>query len=404
MAAGQQILPLIDHLARISRRAADAAMADGSLRPRHVIALTLLSERGPMTQHAVGAALSLDPSNVVGLLNELEERGLITRRRDPADRRRHIVEVSATGADELTQTYTQLGLVEDELFKTLTLRSAVNPARAARVRRGGLSPSHQRPGPIAWGRSPTAPSRRPRGSRLDPRLPGARSRLPRARIRRSAARRETAAPLIQLHRPGAGGHDDVVSSPTDGESLGALRFTPRAAPRWRAPVTSFWSPMRVFFSFFCARSFQRALRCAERSQFFLAERASRARRPQRRLLPRPDRPDRGERRGQVHPAGADRRPPAAVIRIGNGDRGRRLPAADPHPRRRRPGSVAARHRRRARRDRRHRGGRRQPGDVRRGRRRLGRAGAGPRRGSPGSAWPTSAWTTRLAGCPAARRS
>ena len=31
-----------------------------------------------MTQHAVGIALSLDPSNVVGLLNELEERELIT--------------------------------------------------------------------------------------------------------------------------------------------------------------------------------------------------------------------------------------------------------------------------------------------------------------------------------------
>src|SRR5580698_6627122 len=120
VAAGEQILPLIDYLARISRRAADAAMADGSLRPRHVIALTLLGERGPMTQHAVGTALSLDPSNVVGLLNELEERGLITRRRDPADRRRHIVELSAAGSGEVTLTSSQFGLVEDDLFKALT--------------------------------------------------------------------------------------------------------------------------------------------------------------------------------------------------------------------------------------------------------------------------------------------
>ena len=73
-----------------------------------------------MTQHAVGIALSLDPSNVVGLLNELEERGLITRRRDPADRRRHIVELSAAGSGELAQTFSQLGVVEDELFKSLT--------------------------------------------------------------------------------------------------------------------------------------------------------------------------------------------------------------------------------------------------------------------------------------------
>ena len=146
VAAGQQILPLIDHLARISRRAADAAMADGSLRPRHVIALTLLDEQGPMTQHAVGASLRLDPSNVVGLLNELEERGLISRRRDPADRRRHIVEVSATGADELTQTYAQLGLVEDELFKTLTCeqRSTLHELLASAV--AGLCPAPEAPG------------------------------------------------------------------------------------------------------------------------------------------------------------------------------------------------------------------------------------------------------------------
>ena len=118
-AGGQQLLPLIDHLARVGRRATEMCMS-GCLRPRHMIALRLLGERGPMTQHAVGTALSLDPSNVVGLLNELEERGLVTRRRDPVDRRRHIVELSAAGSGEVAQSYNQLGLVEDDLFKALT--------------------------------------------------------------------------------------------------------------------------------------------------------------------------------------------------------------------------------------------------------------------------------------------
>jgi MarR family transcriptional regulator, lower aerobic nicotinate degradation pathway regulator len=116
---GQRLLPLINHLARVGRRAAESRIS-GCLRPRHMIALKLLGERGPMTQHALGIALSLDPSNVVGLLNELEDRDLITRRRDPADRRRHIVELTAAGSDEATLTYDQLGQVEDDLFKALT--------------------------------------------------------------------------------------------------------------------------------------------------------------------------------------------------------------------------------------------------------------------------------------------
>ena len=66
MAGGQRILPLIEYLARVGRRATDA-YASGCLRPRHLIALKLLAEHGPTTQHAVGTALSLDPSNVVGL-------------------------------------------------------------------------------------------------------------------------------------------------------------------------------------------------------------------------------------------------------------------------------------------------------------------------------------------------
>jgi DNA-binding MarR family transcriptional regulator len=116
----QQLLPLLDHLARVGRRAAEASMAPGGLRPRHLIALKLLSEHGPASQQGLAEALSLDPSNVVGLLNELEERELIVRRRDPADRRRHIVELSATGAGELCLAQARLGRVEDNLLAVLS--------------------------------------------------------------------------------------------------------------------------------------------------------------------------------------------------------------------------------------------------------------------------------------------
>jgi DNA-binding MarR family transcriptional regulator len=116
----KRCLPLLDHLARIGRRAAEVSMSPGGLRPRHLIALGLLSEQGPLSQQALGEVLSLDPSNVVGLLNELEERELISRRRDPADRRRHNVELSTKGDEALAIAYVQLGLVEDHLLSALS--------------------------------------------------------------------------------------------------------------------------------------------------------------------------------------------------------------------------------------------------------------------------------------------
>jgi len=115
-----QLLPLIEHLARVGRRAFETSMSPGGLRPRHLIGLKLLNEQGPASQQGLADALCLDPSNVVGLLNELEERGLITRRRDPADRRRHIVELTPQGEDELSLAYAQSSLIEDDLLSTLS--------------------------------------------------------------------------------------------------------------------------------------------------------------------------------------------------------------------------------------------------------------------------------------------
>jgi DNA-binding MarR family transcriptional regulator len=118
--ADYRLVPLLEHLARVGRRAGESSLAPGELRPRHLIALRLLREGGSTSQQSLADSLSLDPSNVVGLLNDLEERELITRRRDPADRRRHIVALSVRGEEELCLAYTRLQLVEDDLFSALS--------------------------------------------------------------------------------------------------------------------------------------------------------------------------------------------------------------------------------------------------------------------------------------------
>jgi DNA-binding MarR family transcriptional regulator len=120
--AGARVLPLIEYLARVARRAYEAGhgLDAACLRPRHLIALSMLREHGALSQQALGEALSLDPSNVVGLLNDLEARGLITRQRDPADRRRHIVSLTPSGSAEVVTGSGQLTAVEDAVLSALS--------------------------------------------------------------------------------------------------------------------------------------------------------------------------------------------------------------------------------------------------------------------------------------------
>jgi DNA-binding MarR family transcriptional regulator len=110
---------LLDHLARRMRLRAEAVLAPMGLRPRHLVALTVLRDRGGSTQQALAATLVMDGTNIVGLLNELEAKQLIERRRSPEDRRRHLVEVTDAGANQLAKAEYGLSAVEDEVLGAL---------------------------------------------------------------------------------------------------------------------------------------------------------------------------------------------------------------------------------------------------------------------------------------------
>jgi DNA-binding MarR family transcriptional regulator len=107
---------LLDYLARRMRLRAESALAPLGLRSRHLVALTVLREGGGSTQQALSTTLQIDRTNLVGLLNDLEADKLIERRRSSEDRRRHIVELTPTGANLLTKVETALTAVEDEVL------------------------------------------------------------------------------------------------------------------------------------------------------------------------------------------------------------------------------------------------------------------------------------------------
>lgn len=112
-------LPLVSYLARVGWRALEASAQPGDITHRQLLVLTLLKERGDLAQQDITHVFGLDASNVVGLLNELEESGFVLRRRDHADRRRHIVRLTSEGAVVLDSTFERLASIEDELLHSL---------------------------------------------------------------------------------------------------------------------------------------------------------------------------------------------------------------------------------------------------------------------------------------------
>ena len=111
---------LISQLARGMRRRIEQAVEPLGLRPRELHALQHLRERGPSAQQTLVELLGIDATNLVAILNRLEDAGLIERRRDRADRRRAIIALSERGEQLLADLDRALRQIDDEVFATLT--------------------------------------------------------------------------------------------------------------------------------------------------------------------------------------------------------------------------------------------------------------------------------------------
>ena len=102
----------------IKERMMEAFEESGLSMYDHTI-LALLDEEPTETQAQIADALGYDRSHLVGVLDDLEERGLIERRRDTQDRRRHLVTMTPAGQKALARLRAIVKQVEEEYFEPL---------------------------------------------------------------------------------------------------------------------------------------------------------------------------------------------------------------------------------------------------------------------------------------------
>jgi DNA-binding MarR family transcriptional regulator len=102
----------------VKERAVAEFLAAGCNPYQHAV-LTLLDEGAADTQAQIADALGFDRSALVGMLDDLEEQGLIERRRDPNDRRRHVVSMTSKGEQTLSHRRAIFGGIERDFLVPL---------------------------------------------------------------------------------------------------------------------------------------------------------------------------------------------------------------------------------------------------------------------------------------------
>jgi len=74
-----------------------AAMAPFGVTGRQCAVLIAIDSRAPLSQQEVAHRLGVDRTTMVALIDELEGKGLVQRRRDHDDRRRNVVALTGAG-------------------------------------------------------------------------------------------------------------------------------------------------------------------------------------------------------------------------------------------------------------------------------------------------------------------
>jgi DNA-binding MarR family transcriptional regulator len=109
---------LLTRLARVVYRRSTVELVGMNLKNMGVLAY--LRDHPGASQGTMTEDLGIDSNTGVLVLNDLEDLEYVERRRDPSDRRRHLVDVTDAGLAALEQAESAQGSIEDEVLGRLS--------------------------------------------------------------------------------------------------------------------------------------------------------------------------------------------------------------------------------------------------------------------------------------------
>lgn len=111
---------LLSRAARLCRDYFDELTEPLGIHGRHFSVLAVLGEEKPLSQVEISERLGIDRNTMTLLLDDLEAKNLVTRRRDPRDRRAHLVTLTDAGREVLRQSTALAQRTNDEVFAPLS--------------------------------------------------------------------------------------------------------------------------------------------------------------------------------------------------------------------------------------------------------------------------------------------
>jgi DNA-binding MarR family transcriptional regulator len=107
-------------LGELVHATAEAVFAPLDLTARQFHVLAASASMDSPSQKDVSHVLGIDPNVMVGVLDELERRGVVRRVRHPDDRRRYIVEPTEAGTRALHKGRELVEQAEEDMFASLS--------------------------------------------------------------------------------------------------------------------------------------------------------------------------------------------------------------------------------------------------------------------------------------------